>query len=385
MASHSFVIIGASFGGIPVAHGLLKDVFPAITASTKQTYKVTLISPSPDFYWKIGAPRAIVNPTALPVGKVLLPIAAGFKSYSADQFEFVQAYATSINPTTKTVETSAAGPASSIKYDSLVIASGTYFASPLWSTSTGSDAVAAALKDIHERLPTATSVVVAGGGAAGVETAGELAELYGGKKEITLFSGSTGLLTRLNNKNVGKDAEGRLTKKGLKIVHDVRVTSESTVGGKTTLTLSNGTEMVVDVYLNATGDRPNSKFVPEAWLNAKGFVKTDPQTLRLDVPEVTNVYGFGSVASYSDGGVMDTKFALKPILESIKLDLTGKQPDKRKNLYKKITSDMQLVPVGPKQGVGIIFGFKIPSFMVTQIKSKDFMIANAPKVIDGTG
>lgn len=69
-----------------------------------------------------------------------------------------------------------------VKYDSLIIASGTSFTSPLWSVSAGSERLSAALRDFHEHLPGSSSVLVAGGGPAGVETAGELGETYGGKK-----------------------------------------------------------------------------------------------------------------------------------------------------------------------------------------------------------
>jgi apoptosis-inducing factor 2 len=410
MAAHQIVIIGASFGGIPAAHGLLKDILPPLEASGKQKYKVILISPSAKFFWKVGAPRAIVNPKALPTEKVLVDIADGFKSYSKDKYEFVQAYANSIDHASQTVQTSLS---TSIHYDSLVIASGTSFTSPLWHLSNGSEPLADAIKTMHEQLPQASSVLVVGGGAAGVETAGELGEIYGGKKDITILSGGAQLLPRLKNANVGKDAEHRLTKMGVKVINEVKATSTTTEGNKTVVKLSNGKEMVVDIYIDATGDRPNNKFVPEAWLNAKGYVKTDPHTLRLDVPDVNNVYCFGSVASYSDGSILDINFALKPLLESIRLDLIGQretsssldpnppgwiswltswipyfgiaEPGKRKIVYKKITSDMQFVPVGSTQGVGVIFGYKIPSLMVKMVKSKDFMIGNVPKLINGTG
>jgi apoptosis-inducing factor 2 len=259
--------------------------------------------------------------------------------------------------------------------------------------------------------------LVVGGGPAGVETAGELGETYGGKKDITIISGADRLLPRLKNPNIGKDAEQRLSKMGVKVINGgVKVTSTTAEGGKTTVKLSNGEEMVVDVYIEATGDKPNNKFIPEAWLNAHGYVKTDPHTLRLDVDGVNNVYGFGSVASYSDGGILDTKFALKPLLESIRLDLLGQretssssitsvdptptgwiswltswipffgtaEPSKRKIIYKKITSDMQFVPIGSTQGVGVAFGYKVPSMIVKMAKSKDFMIGNVPKLIEGT-
>lgn len=412
---HQVVIIGASYGGIPTAHGLLKDVFPALSASRNQKYKVVLIAPNDHFYWKIGAPRMIVKPEALPLEKLLLPIPEGFKQYPKDQYEFIYAYATSIDPDAKTVSTSTN---ENVRYDSLVIASGTTFATPAWSTSNGLDALRADLAELHEKLPAATSILVAGGGAVGTETSGELGEAFGGKKELTLLSGSTQLLPRLNNKNVGKDAEARLTKLGVKVIHGVRVTSYSkTADNTTTLKLSDGTERTVGVYIEATGDRPNSKFVPEGWLTPSGFVKTDVRTLRLEVPEVQNVYCVGSVGSYSDGSALDVKFAMKALLESIRLDLIGKRESSsssiasldptppgwiawltswvpfygstesgiRKIFYKKIQSDIQLVPIGSKQGVGVGFGWKLPSFAVVMAKSKDYMVSNAPKLVDGSG
>lgn len=394
---HNVVIIGASFGGIPVAHELLKNVFPALGG--KQAYKVILISPSAHFFWKIGSPRTIVNPAALPLEKVLLPIADGFKNYSAEQYEFLQAYVESIDASTKTVTTSTQA---TIHYDSLVIASGTKFSTPIWSTTDGTEALTRSIKEIQDKLPEAKSVVVAGGGAAGVETTGELGDTYGGKKEITFLTGQAQPLARLANPNVGKDAQGRLEKMGVKVVNNVRATSaKKTASGQTELVLNNGETMMVDVYIEATGDKPNNKFVPKAWLNEKGYVLTDGQTLRLQVPGVTGVYCIGSVASFSDGSVLDTKFSLPAIVESIKLDLQGQgwycssvnraqltvpEPGPRtKKIYKKLQSDMQFVPIGKTQGVGVVFGYKIPSFMVKMAKSKDFMIGNAPKLVQGTG
>lgn len=319
-APHSIVVIGASYGGLPIAHGLLKDVLPKIKGD-KQQFKLTLINPTDEFYWKVGAPRTIANPQALPVEKAILKFTPTFEKYG-DKFEFIQAYATNVEPTTRIVSLS---NSASVPYDTLIIASGSKFATDIWSTSGGSEKLRAALKDVHDKLPSAETILIAGGGAAGVETAGEFGDAYGKKKEITLLSGSPGLLNRLNNKGVGKDAQTRLEKQGVKVINDsVRITEHKEEGGKYVLTLSNGETKTVDIFIDATGDKPNSDFLPATWLDDKKKVKTDPGTLRVDVEGVNGVYAIGTVASYSDGSILDTKFAIKPLLATLQNDLEGK-------------------------------------------------------------
>lgn len=424
---HQIVVIGASFGGLPTAQRLLKDILPAVSTTTKLHYKVILIAPNEHFYFKIGAPRILINPAKFPLEKGLLPIRDGFKQYPTDRFEFIHAYATAIDPEAKTIATSTS---QTVHYNSLVIASGTNFKTSLWSTSNGDAALREAVAELHEKLPRATSVLVAGGGAVGVETAGELADLYGGgKKDIILLSGADQLLARLNNKDLGKEAEAKLTKAGVKVLHNVRISEQTTTAdGKTELKLDDGSSRTVDVYIEATGDRPNSNFVPKAWLTERQQVKTDPQTLRLDVPGVQGVYVIGAVGSYSDGGIPDTKMAYGPILDSIRRDLLGsgenasshstssppsssssssstpvgaepgwiewltsfipftaaaEAASKKPVLYKKIT-DTQFVPLGAKAGVGILMGWRIPQFAVVMFKSKSYMIGDPVKVVNGT-
>lgn len=397
MSDHQIVIIGASFAGLTAAHGLLKTVLPTISG---KKFKVVQISPSNDFFWKIGAPRLIANPASLPLEKALIPIASGFQQYKPEQYEFVKAYVTSIDASSNTVHTSTSV---AIRYDSLVIASGTSFGSPIWSVSDGSESLKTALADLHQRIPNAESILIAGGGAAGVETAGELGELYGKKKEITILSGTTNLLARLQNQKIGHDAASRLQKMGVKVINDsVRVVEHTKANGKDVLKLSNGETKTVDVYIEATGDKPNTKFVPQEWLNENQQVKADPQTLRLDVPGVSNVYVYGAVGSYSNGSVVDVQFAKGAVLESLRSDLSGTGKSKMKcgpirvtnnntepgprtkNVYKKITSDMMFVPIGPTQGVGAAFGWALPSFIIKFAKSKDFMIGRAMKTVEGT-
>lgn len=313
MAAHTIIVIGASYGGLPVAHSLLKDVLP----TAGKDYKLVLINPSEEFYWKVGAPRAITRPDMLPMDKALLNFLPTFSKYG-DKFQFIKGKVTALDPTNKTIEVNTGDK---ISYNQVVIASGTYFDNDIWSTSRGTEALRNEVRDLHTRLPNAQTIMIAGGGPCGVETAGELGEAYGGKKEIILLSGGDRLLGRLKNQAPSKLSQQYLEKMGVTVTHKVQVKSTTKEGDKTLVTLSNGEAKTVDVYIGAVGDKPNSAFVPKEWLTERGQIKTDPNTLRVE--GAPGVYCVGSVASYSDGSILDTKLAYKAVVESVKLDLNG--------------------------------------------------------------
>lgn len=42
-----------------------------------------------------------------------------------------------------------------------------------------------------------------------------------------------------------------------------------------------------------------------------------------------------------------------------------------------------MVPIGPKGGVGALFGWRIPSLMVRLIKARTFFVEMAPGAVEG--
>ena len=67
------------------------------------------------------------------------------------------------------------------------------------------DTSRSSISDI-ECFVTPSAKPIAGGGAVGVETAGEIAYNYGGK-DMTILSGGTRLLPRLKHTGIAKSAE----------------------------------------------------------------------------------------------------------------------------------------------------------------------------------
>lgn len=262
-------------------------------------------------------------------------------------------------------------------------------ASPLWTLHGDHKITLAAIQDIRTRLSSTKSILIAGGGPAGVETAGEIASLYR-NKEITILSGSTRLLPRLQNDKPGKRAQRQLESLSVKTVHNVRVTSsKATKDNKLSVALSDGTTRTVDIFIDATGGVPNTSFLPAAWLDDSKSVATDVATLRT-TKAPAGVYAIGDVASYSNRNIPDTYWAVPPLGYSIWSDLRAAAKEHtvgiaglKEKKYKQLEKDMQVVPVGPKGGVGVIFGWSVPSFLVWLLKSRTFFLEKAAGLAEG--
>ena len=399
MVSHDIVVVGANIAGINTAHYLLKHTIPTLEAANKSTsYTLTLISPSTHFFWKIGAPRALINSELIPVSKIFRPIEDGFKQYSKNSFSFVVGSAVGLDESKKTITVQAQGSATkTVSYSSLIIATGTTSTSPLWTLHGSHETSIASIQEMHAALPKASTILIAGGGPAGVETAGksspyclkinpaktpstgEIATIYP-RATTTLLSGSHSLLPRLKS-TIGSAAESKLKHMGVKTIHNVKVTSASPSpnGGKTTaVNLSDNTTRTVDVYIDATGGKPNASFLPASWLNDRGYVLTDPKTLRS--PTATGIYAIGDVASYSSGSAMDATDPVRPLCSSVLTDLMQGGKEIPFNKSEKMT---QVVPIGPKGGVGMVFGWKVPSLMVWAVKSRTFFVEMVEPTVMG--
>ncbi|KAI4286449.1 MAG: hypothetical protein L6R35_004302 [Caloplaca aegaea] len=384
MAVHSIVVIGASYAGLGTAHYLLRHTIPALEKANSTTkYKLTLISAATHFYHKVGAPRFLASPDLIPLSKAFLPISDGFKRYDEDHFELVIGTVTALDDAEKTITVSDTyGSASprTVTYSTIVLATGSSSESPLWSIPGSHEDTIASLKAMQSALPNAETVLIAGGGPAGIETAGEIASLFP-QIDITLLSGGDRLLTRLRPA-IGAAAESQASALGVKVVHNLKVKSTSRTGSQTTVALSDGTSRTVDIYIDATGVRPNSAFLPRSWLTEKGYVITKDNT-SLHGP-ADGVYAIGDVAGYSLGGALDIIDAVRPLCSTIFADLAGPNAGGVKpQRFKQTVTETQLVPIGPKGGVGSVFGWQIPSFVVWAIKSRDYMIGKVPGTVNG--
>jgi NADH dehydrogenase FAD-containing subunit len=381
---HNIVILGGNFSGASTAHYLLRHVLPLLNSSeSKASYKVTLVSPSDHTFFKVGAPRALIAGSKTDLLKPFASLPEAFSSYPTSAFTFILGSAIGLDEKTQTI-TVRTEKEETLHYDSLVIATGTTSNSALWTLHTeGFAATTSAFEDLNSRLDAAKTILVAGGGPAGVETTGEIAYKYKSQgKTIEILSGTTHLLPRLKHAGVSSGAESQLAALDVKTTHNLRVTSTSELpGGKTEVTLSDGSKKTVDLYIDATGGTPNSSFLPVSWLDSRQKVISESTTLRT--PQ-SHIYALGDVASFSLGNVPDSTWAIPALGYSVYFDLTeGQGKGLKEKKYKQITASMGVMPIGPKGGVGCIFGWRVPSWFCWLLKSRTFMMENAPGVATG--
>jgi NADH dehydrogenase FAD-containing subunit len=389
MSTETILILGGSFAGIGAAHFVLKQVIPQLPKKDGVTYNVTLVNPSKDFWWRIAAPRESVSKQMMPSDKTYYPIEPAF-TYAFPKFKFVHGTATHVDGAGQTVSVeTASGEQQSIPYAALVVATGFTTPSPLFTQTTDREALEKVHTAFQEGLKSAKTVVIGGGGPVGVETAGEIAEILNGKPgfmasapknpkaKVTLICGDKKLLPLLRPA-IGTTAEQFLNRLGADVKYNTRVVSSTKAseeaGAKTRIELSNGETIEADIYVDATGTRPNTGFLPKEWLDARNRVACNNKTLRVEHESAgPRVYVVGDVGSYTRGGAMDMADAIPVAMTNLKNDLlahlTG-EPHKGDRHYTANLKEQQIVPVGTQKGVGAFGGYRVPSQMVWMIKGR---------------
>ncbi|KUJ17524.1 FAD/NAD(P)-binding domain-containing protein [Mollisia scopiformis] len=346
----TIVILGGSFAGLTLAHKLLKQ-----HASTGDV-KVIIVSPNTHVYWNLASVRAII-PGQIPDEKLFQPIAPGFKQYKADHFEFVLGKAESIDVAGKKVAVSSATGINNLSYDILVLATGSHTkADAPWKGRDTYEETRDVLHDYQAKVKKASSIVVVGSGATGVETSGELGFEYGKTKKITLIASGDHVLEG-TPASVSKTATNLLKKVNVNLTLSTKVVGDAKMpDGRTELTLSSGQKITTDLYLPTIGLVPNSSYVPADLLNSNGFVVVDNN---LSVKGATDVWAVGDVSSIQRAQIVNATKQADHAAKNIDLAIKG-QP----LLPYKVGGDMLAVPVGRKAGTGHMGSWKLPSFMI---------------------
>ncbi|RMY70274.1 hypothetical protein D0863_05901 [Hortaea werneckii] len=398
----NIVILGASFGGLSCAHHFLDYTITKLrTTSTAPNYRLIIISPSTHIYWNIGAPRALVGPGLIKHEDAFIPIEPGFHRHRGHQFTIIQGECKTMDKDSRTVTIELIGSTAQRRAHSDLLS----LHGPHLNTI-------GALNTFHSKVEGAKSIVVCGGGCSGVETAGQLATFLNYSshfpvrrriktpKKIFLITGSDRCLPLLKPK-VGQKAEKMLKNLGVEIKHNIRVTAvkeEFDLTGQSKLELSDDTEMITDLYIPCTGVGPNSQYAPPSLRDARDYILTNGETMRVDAAG-PRTYCIGDVASYSHNYVLDVYAAVPVVMHNLLNDLIahelrlaspyGGNQEKidalTDEVYVQRHVDSQLCPISRFGGVGILMDKSIPRYMVHRLKGHDYRVCKANNVVVNGG
>ena len=380
------VILGAGWAGLPLAHKLLKYTCP----KAKDGLKVILISPNSHFYWNVAAVRGVI-PGAISDDQLFLPIEPAFAQYATENFEFVQGKAEQIDPEKDTIEVVRNdGTRRSLSYDQLVIATGSHVRSNLPFKPIGThEETLAALHSLQKQINVAKSIVVAGGGPTGVETAGELAAAYGGEKSITLIVSDEHVLQASHVlPGISQVVEKDLQKLGLKLIRNTQVKEpqlgnaetekDRSVAQTTTLTLSNGSTLTTDLYLPLFGVKLNTGFVPPSLESAGNLAlhKT------MQVTGTKNIWGIGDVGNLEVKQLTVTDAQIIHLSKALHSLITGEGKQLVKE-YKPSRKMMIFITMGKKYATGQIGGWKLWGWIVAYVKGRMLFVDTAQGYVGG--
>jgi apoptosis-inducing factor 2 len=413
--SANIVVIGGSYAGLSVAHRLLRNIIKELrTTKSSPRYRVILISPSKRLYWNVAAPRALADSKLVSRDKAFVPFLQSFKKYPSDKFLFIEGEAVAVNCTQRTMQVrekksqdQGADEENSLRtvaYHALVIATGTSSHSELLSLHESEKRTSAALERFSRKLDYVSSVVIAGGGPSGVECAGQIAtwtrrrrkldrkasdQTSSDNLDITLISGHRRLLPQLP-RQVGTSAERKLTKLGVRVMNNVRLVTAQQLPSKAThCVLSNDMTVKCDLFIPATGQTPNTAFLPENILTGSSYVAVDQKDMRV-TRAGKRVYAIGSCCAIERNTLRDILRAVPVLCHNLRNDLwefevrlqnpfgtKDAAGPKRDKFIRKKHGMTQICPITRWGGVGVYRGWVLPSFTVWLLKGRDYNLSKA--------
>ncbi|KAF1994751.1 oxidoreductase [Amniculicola lignicola CBS 123094] len=182
-----------------------------------------------------------------------------------------------------------------IPFEYLILATGTSSSLPSKVLSTNSKGGMTELQGIQERIARAKRIAVVGGGAVGVELAGDIKDHYGGEKYVTLFH-SRGQLLNLFGKRLQEHTMEAFGALGVTVVLNERPKLVQEDGE---WRIEDKKGEVFDLVIPCTGQRPNSgllaKLSPSSISQDTSRILVKP-TLQITDPALQHIFAIGDVA-----------------------------------------------------------------------------------------
>ncbi|KAF9352639.1 hypothetical protein BGX26_009580 [Mortierella sp. AD094] len=394
------VIVGGSFAGITVIKQLLSSL-----SSSKKQVQITLVEKHDARYHSLGAFRALVD--AEYGDKIWVPYTNLFPKDSGHRVikdTLAQVYHHHI----------ALGSGETVPFDYLVLCTGSDNPAPgkFNGVSTSVEAVAITNK-ARSDLTKSKSALVVGGGASGVELAGEIKNAFP-NKQVTLVHGGPRLVDYEGYaSSLKSSALKHLESLGVKVVLDQRVAIDgldhehSIRVGQNTITTKSGETIQSDIQFLTVGNSVNTSYmstlkpIGDDAFDSSSLVNSDThsikvrKTLQLANESFSYIFAVGDCSDFSKVPTaaavsFSAPTAAKNLMQLIETSSSstgGGISDSGKKAKLGAASGapaFMILATGPDTGISSLplFGTRFSNFFARLLKSKDLMLSKVFTVMN---
>ena len=280
------VVIGGGYAGTAAAKALDKN------------FDVTLIEKRDRFFHNSGSLRAAVDARWL--RKLFIPYDHLLKHGRILNGKVVEA-----NPEEVVLE-----DGQRLKFDYLVIATGSSYPFPAKMASDKVAEAETAVRIVNERIEQAKSILLIGAGPVGIELAGEIASLYPGKP-VTLIDPSDRLMPAFNPK-LGERLYKGLQQLGVRVLLGERLVKMPTTTNATapeqpsmqTYHTEKGTQIEADIHIICFGLQLNTQYLHlGSIVDERKQVKVNSH---LQVKGYENIFAIGDIVNTVEAKLITT-------------------------------------------------------------------------------
>ncbi|KYQ93160.1 putative apoptosis inducing factor [Tieghemostelium lacteum] len=352
------VVVGGGYGGITICKQL------------DQKFNVILIERKKAFFHNIGAPRLLIEPEFHK--KLYLPYDNLMKNGRV-----IYQTATEISPQKVVLDNG-----EEVAFDYLVIATGSNNPAPFKSGLSLSEAPTY-INSLSEQVAQAKKILIVGGGAVGVEVAGEIVYKYT-DKEVTIVNPTDKLVANVFVDKFYQNLSKKLKSNNIEVVVDkitfpeelkenLRVQSNIPYHAeRKTYTTESGRQIEADLVFWTVGNKLNNESLQTHFagvLNDQGRIKVNNS---LQVEGHQNIFAIGDINSIPElktsyhagahGGVAASNIIA---IESAK-DKSNIKLKEHKSM-----KPTMLCSFGPKDGIGQLNGWVLGKTIGSLLKSKN--------------
>ncbi|KAJ7897039.1 FAD/NAD(P)-binding domain-containing protein [Mycena olivaceomarginata] len=346
------VIVGAGAGGGSAVARALSTKLPSA--------KITLINPLPYAISRPTLPRMTVSESNDLFETALVPYD---KLFANPNGTFVQGVVETIRPEKKGGSVILAD-GQELPYDILVLAPGASWEGPL-DFPGDADAVKAFVTESRSRFKKAQKIVLVGGGAVGVEYAGEIKDEWP-DKEVTIVHGDSILLNSAYPARYRNGLQKSIRARGVNIVLDDFV-DEIPAPGPASIKTRKGVVIEADLVVSTRGPRPNTAFIAKSLgedaLDERKQIKVTPT---LQLPNHPDIFALGDA--------INTAMAHAGIITgNIIAHLSGKSLSPYKG-----SPEMIIITNGKNGGkayLGFLWGITLGDWFARMMKSKTLLVS----------